>query len=217
VKYIILSAIWIAFCVLHSALISITFTDFLKRKSNVIYRYHRLAFNIISIMTLIPVLVYSLYVREKYFFTWDGYLLPVKYFIFFVGISLFIAGAKHYNASAFFGFSRIKNNQDSNLINKSGMLDKSGILGIIRHPFYAGVLLVIWAGNIDVTNLIINCILTAYIIIGTYLEERKLLLEFGNTYIEYQREVSMLFPLKFIIKHFLETCNFLKKTDKKVI
>jgi protein-S-isoprenylcysteine O-methyltransferase Ste14 len=36
--------------------------------------------------------------------------------------------------------------------------------------------------------------LTVYIIIGTKLEEKKLVLEFGEAYIKYQKEVPMLIP-----------------------
>jgi len=43
-------------------------------------------------------------------------------------------------------------------------------------------------------DIIVNSILTVYIIIGTLLEEKKLVLEFGDYYIKYQREVPMLIP-----------------------
>jgi protein-S-isoprenylcysteine O-methyltransferase Ste14 len=39
-------------------------------------------------------------------------------------------------------------------------------------------------------------VLSAYLVIGTLLEERKLVLEFGDKYREYQRQVSMFIPLK---------------------
>ena len=41
-------------------------------------------------------------------------------------------------------------------------------------------------------------ILTVYVVIGTHLEERKLVAEFGDEYREYQQTVSMLFPWKWI-------------------
>jgi protein-S-isoprenylcysteine O-methyltransferase Ste14 len=41
-------------------------------------------------------------------------------------------------------------------------------------------------------------ILSAYLLIGTLLEERKLVLEFGEKYKAYQRQVSMLIPLKWL-------------------
>ena len=46
----------------------------------------------------------------------------------------------------------------------------------------------------EISDIIVNTILTIYIIIGTKLEEKKLLLEFGDSYIQYQKEVPMLFP-----------------------
>ena len=43
-------------------------------------------------------------------------------------------------------------------------------------------------------DIVVNMVLTAYIIVGTILEEKKLVLEFGDTYIKYQKEVPMLIP-----------------------
>jgi len=37
-------------------------------------------------------------------------------------------------------------------------------------------------------------VLTIYIIIATRLEEKKLVLEFGDTYVKYQQEVPMFIP-----------------------
>jgi protein-S-isoprenylcysteine O-methyltransferase Ste14 len=39
-------------------------------------------------------------------------------------------------------------------------------------------------------------VFTAYVVVGTLLEEKKLVAEFGEEYRSYQRRVSMLVPLK---------------------
>ena len=44
------------------------------------------------------------------------------------------------------------------------------------------------------TELVINTLLTRYVLLGTWLEERKLVLEFGDAYLHYQKEVPMLIP-----------------------
>jgi protein-S-isoprenylcysteine O-methyltransferase Ste14 len=44
------------------------------------------------------------------------------------------------------------------------------------------------------SDIVVNAVLTAYVIIGTMLEERKLVLEFGDSYVRYQKEVPMLIP-----------------------
>jgi methanethiol S-methyltransferase len=198
--YLILALLWITFCVLHSALISITVTDYLQRKLRNAYRFYRLFYNIFSIVTLIPVVIFSLSIKQEPFFVWDGYLLLLKYILLLSGIFLFVAGAKHYSFAQFFGLAQIKEATSHNLINNTGRLSSLGILGVVRHPFYAGIFPLLWAGDLDVPALITNIILSIYVLIGTLLEERKLILEFGDAYRQYQQNVSMLFPFKWFKK-----------------
>ena len=73
------------------------------------------------------------------------------------------------------------------------------MLGYIRHPWYLAVFLLLWTSNQNTGSIIINGILSAYLVIGTLLEERKLVLEFGDRYREYQHNVSMFIPLKWLI------------------
>jgi len=98
----------------------------------------------------------------------------------------------------FMGINQIFEGINHGLINSSGRIEKRGIMGIVRHPFYSCSFLLIWAGNLDTTRLIINSILSLYLVVGTLLEEQKLIAEFGETYRNYQKEVSMLFPWKYI-------------------
>lgn len=100
----------------------------------------------------------------------------------------------------FLGINQIEEGVNHGLINTSGKIEKGGIMGIVRHPFYSGSFLLIWAGNLDNARLIINSILSVYLVVGTLLEEQKLLAEFGDVYRDYQNEVSMLFPWKWIRK-----------------
>ncbi len=45
-----------------------------------------------------------------------------------------------------------------------------------------------------------NVILTLYFIVGSHLEERKLVKKFGAHYEEYRQNVSMLVPVKWLRK-----------------
>ncbi|PKN72112.1 MAG: hypothetical protein CVU52_08080 [Deltaproteobacteria bacterium HGW-Deltaproteobacteria-10] len=198
--YLILSLLWITFCVLHSALISSTVTAYLHRKLGHTYRFYRLFYNIFSIVTLIPVVIFSQAIKQEPFYVWSGYLLPLKYILLLSGILLFVAGARHYSFAQFSGLAQIKEGVNHNLLNETGRLSSQGILGVVRHPFYAGIFPLLWAGDLDVTALISNVILSIYVVIGTLLEERKLLLEFGDAYRRYQQSVSMLFPFLWLKK-----------------
>ena len=115
-----------------------------------------------------------------------------------LAIYLFWAGARHYDLLQFLGFRNIQNDAACSLISANCELETAGILGIVRHPWYAGGILVLWSRNLDGSALVVNLVLTAYFIVGAWLEERKLLAQFGDAYRIYQRDVSMLFPLKWL-------------------
>jgi len=65
----------------------------------------------------------------------------------------------------------------------------------VRHPLYLFMLLLIWSTpRFSTDQLLFNVLWTAWIIVGAKLEERDLLVDFGQTYREYQRSVPMLLP-----------------------
>jgi protein-S-isoprenylcysteine O-methyltransferase Ste14 len=74
----------------------------------------------------------------------------------------------------------------------------SGIHRIIRHPWYLGGILIVWASDLSVSTILINMVISIYFIIGSILEERKLVREFGEKYREYQQRVSMLIPWRWL-------------------
>jgi protein-S-isoprenylcysteine O-methyltransferase Ste14 len=197
-KYLILSALVIAWCFLHSAMISISVTEYLKRTLGLNFRYYRLFYNVVSVITLIPVVLFSYSVRTQPIFSWDGYLRIVQVLLLGTAVLLFYLGARHYDARQLLGIKQIREGTSDKAITGSGKLDTSGVLGMIRHPWYSAGIFLIWAGQLDVSALIVNVILTAYLIIGTLLEEKKLVREFGMEYRAYQARVSMFLPYKWV-------------------
>jgi protein-S-isoprenylcysteine O-methyltransferase Ste14 len=59
---------------------------------------------------------------------------------------------------------------------------------------YLALIIYLWMQTFRVVDIIVNIILTIYVIIGTILEEKKLILEFGEAYKQYQKKVPMLIP-----------------------
>jgi protein-S-isoprenylcysteine O-methyltransferase Ste14 len=115
-----------------------------------------------------------------------------------IGVLLFFAGTKHYDKLQFLGLHQIRTATSHSVLTETGTLDTTGILGITRHPWYLATILFIWARGLDASVLITNIILTIYLVVGTILEERKLLIDFGEDYRRYQKKVSMLIPFKYL-------------------
>jgi len=185
VKYLYAVLGWVLWCTLHSALISTTVTDFAKKKLGGGFRFYRLFYNVVSLVTLIPLVYYSHMLRESPVFRWEGPLGIVQVFLLAVSVYLFVAGGKHYSWARFWGISQIKAGGAGSSLDDSSTFVVSGIHHIIRHPWYLG-------------GILINMVISVYFMIGAVLEERKLVIEFGEKYREYQRTVSMLFPWRWL-------------------
>lgn len=67
----------------------------------------------------------------------------------------------------------------------------------VRHPLYFFMLVLIWSAPVVSSDrLLFDVLWTAWIVLGAHLEERDLVVQFGETYRRYQKAVPMLLPWK---------------------
>ncbi|NWF89440.1 MAG: protein-S-isoprenylcysteine methyltransferase [Ignavibacteriaceae bacterium] len=194
-EYLIICSLWIAYCAFHSFLISIKFTNIVSRVLKNYYAFYRLFYIIISLVLLIPLIQYSDSLSGKILVEYSSPWSAVRIVLMYGSLLLFFwAFFFDYDALSFFGIRQIMNFGKTSVVNASDTIKKKGLLGIIRHPMYLALIVYLWTQTFQLKDILINTILTAYVIIGTYLEERKLVLEFGDAYVKYQHEVPMLIP-----------------------
>ena len=198
--YLQLAALWIVWCAVHSGTISITVAGFCKRRLGSYYRFYRVFYNLVAVATIVPVILHAQSLQEHVLFRWEGFSIVFQVLLLVLAGLLFLAGARHYDMLQCLGLRQILTGASHGALSASGKLDTSGILGATRHPWYLAAMLLIWAdyGALTAATLITNVILTVYLVVGTILEERKLVMELGEEYREYQRQVPMLFPLKWL-------------------
>ncbi|MCF8068124.1 MAG: hypothetical protein K9L30_06020 [Desulfobacterales bacterium] len=204
-KYFYLIIFWIAWCTLHSAMISISVTGYLKIKLGDDYRFYRLIFNIIALLTFIPIAFYGYSIHEIAIFTWNGFFNILRFIFITLAALLFYAGARQYDILQFTGIRQAQSgNSSGRMMSESGNMNISGVLGITRHPWYLGAIIIIWsaAGTLYLSTLITNIVLTIYLIVGANLEEKKLIKEIGIPYEKYRKKVSMLFPYRYLLNRF---------------
>ena len=71
------------------------------------------------------------------------------------------------------------------------------IYRVIRHPIQTGIFIGMWAApTMSSSRFMFASLMTGYILVGLYFEERDLLRRFGDRYRAYQREVPRLLPWK---------------------
>ncbi len=199
-KYLYAIVGWIVWCTLHSFLISVTVTEYAKRKLGDRFRFYRISYNVFSLVTLVPIVAYSVSIRGQPIFRWEGPLVVVRYLLLAVSLFLFFAGGRHYSLSEFLGIRQLRDKRLSHTLSGPDTFVASGIHKVIRHPWYLGGIIILWTGtaNLSLSMILDNLVITSYFIVGSILEERKLVREFGEPYREYQRKVSMLLPYKWL-------------------
>jgi alpha-beta hydrolase superfamily lysophospholipase/protein-S-isoprenylcysteine O-methyltransferase Ste14 len=182
---------WVSWCLLHSGMIAGPVNGFFRQKLGGRYR---LLYNVIALVTLAAVVLYWKSLQTPVLFSWEGMLAPLRLALLAASGFFFFAGARQYDMKQFLG---LKGLASGTALSNDGTISRRGILGRTRHPWYAGALLFLWtmSRDIDTAALVTNLILTAYLLIGTLLEERKLAAEFGERYRRYRQEVPMLVPL----------------------
>jgi len=120
-------------------------------------------------------------------------IVPVLYIIsLFITMWAFMTLDFHDPFGIRIQFMRIKNQEPPDFT-----LSVKGPFRWIRHPLYLASLLIIWAApTLTADRLLFELLWTGWMIIGTFLEEKDLRNEFGDSYAAYQRSVPMLIPYK---------------------
>jgi len=151
-----------------------------------------LIYNLIAAGSL--VLVYKITPREHeaLLCAWNGLWEAPQLLLWGLAAYLFYQSFKLNGFLSFLGIrphsvhSR-RESQDTGLVT-------SGIYGIVRHPQFAAGLILLWARDLTDTGLVINAVLSAYLIVGARIEESRLLARYGTEYAEYMQKVPGFIP-----------------------
>ena len=193
-NYLLLAIMWTGYCALHSYMISIGFTNLMNRLLKKYYAFYRLFYVLVSVFALIPIFKYT--ELDNYEIIVYGQYLNIFRYVIISGslLMFFWAFFIDHDSLHFFGVRQIIKLGKNKETKPSGGIKKSGFLGIVRHPMYFAVTIYLLCRIHTPADLIMSLVLIGYIVIGTILEEKKLVLEFGDEYINYQKEVPMLIP-----------------------
>jgi methanethiol S-methyltransferase len=188
--YGILTGYWILFCVIHHIFAMDKCKSMFRSKMGTGFRYYRLIYTSLALVTLIFVVSHQFSVRSMNL----GFPSRVKYFIGLpfglTGIWLMGVSIRKY----FFKLSGIGVfYQDQRQVS----LELCGIHKYIRHPLYLGTLLFAWSMLLFfplLSNLLACAVMTSYVLFGIQSEEKKLLIIFGVNYQNYRSKTPAFIP-----------------------
>lgn len=94
-----------------------------------------------------------------------------------------------------FGLTPIKDYLKGRPVERHSAFTVCGPYRWVRHPLYFSIVLLFWLyPELTLDRLLFNVLWTAWVWIGTHLEEIDLEKEFGTAYHQYQQSVPMLIP-----------------------
>ena len=154
-------------------------------------RGYRLFYNLVAVVTLLPVLAVTTLVPGITLYQipapWIFLTTTVQILaLIVIGVTLLQTGA-----SSFVGIRQLINPHQARV----SQLQVTGFYRWVRHPLYTAGLVLIWLNPVMTTSTLALCLgFTLYIIIGSRYEERALAAEFGEAYVDYRERVPAIVP-----------------------
>ncbi len=177
----VLASVW---CLLHSLLALEAFKKKVFR--SVAPAPYRLFYTLFSFLSLAPVGLFYLSLPARplvtYPFPWSLAIATV--FVFFLLAALL--SFRRFDTAGFLGLRE----------EKAGLIT-TGTFRYSRHPMYTASIGLLWARSLLDKDLVLNALFSIYLIVGAFIEERRLLRQYGDEYRDYQSRTPMFFPLSF--------------------
>jgi len=180
--------------VLHSLFASLT----VKNKAAHFFgkyfyeRWYRLIYNIIAVVTILPVLLLIASSSDQLLWNltdpWNWVFRGIQVLsVIGLGFALLQTGSM-----IFFGLQQLITGQKP----PAGQdLVTSGTYRWVRHPIYTFSLAILWfSPSFTLNSLAFALGATAYVLVGMIFEERKLVAEYGQIYLEYKKRTPALLP-----------------------
>lgn len=182
---LILGLLWMVYYALHSAMATRSFKRFLRKRLSNLYPYYRSIYSFFAAVNFFLLFFLHDMAPSDRVYVSNLILRYAGFAILLSGGIVIIIAGKNYGLGFFYRESIEKD------------LVKTGMNAYVRHPLYFGVLLALIGFFLAFPywkNLVFLVVTLIYVIIGSLLEEQKLIDDFGDEYREYRKEVKMLIP-----------------------
>ena len=181
------------YIILYYVIHSVLTTEYIKNKLD--FRWYRFIYNIIAIVTLIPVVI-ILIKTSKEANEIPSYIRIFGIIFLLLGLWVQKVSFDSFSKRVFWGLD-IAKDEDLPLVIE-------GLYSTVRHPLYFGALLIIW-GLVLISPtkyfFIFAIVSTIYIWVGSRLEENKLIV-YHPEYKEYRTKVPGIIPYRNPLRFF---------------
>lgn len=187
-----LAAAWVGYAALHSLLAALGIKHGIQRHVPAAARYYRLGYNLLAIALLLPVLALARANPGPLLWQWHGGAQWLAWGLMLVALAGFIVSSRDYDMPAFLGLRQLR--ESSPAVDEPpfriGRLHR-----LMRHPWYAFGMILVWAQPMSAAWFVSSVFITLYFVLGSRLEEAKLIARYGEPYRRYRQRVPAFLPL----------------------
>ncbi|BCA59438.1 methyltransferase family protein [Sphingomonas sp. HMP6] len=185
--HLIYALLWLGFAMSHSVLAG---ADLRRGMGRLVGRAHRLVYNALALLALLAVLATGHWLAGSALpFMMPLALRWVMNAAVIAGLVLGWVALRSYHLGAFIGTAQLRGADDT-----AAALSVSGLHRWIRHPLYSAVLLIVWGMARSELDVATACWVTLYLIIGSRIEEQRLIARYGDAYRRYRSTTPAFLP-----------------------
>lgn len=159
---------------------------------------YRIVFNLVAVVSLLPVAITLLLIDRESLVMWQlsPTLEPILWIFRLIGLAGLGLSVLQIDTGRFLGISQLYAYQQGRALPlPDEPLQTGGVYRIVRHPLYLFSLMLIWPVATMRAGYFGFCVgTTLYFLIGSLLEEQRLLAAFGPAYAEYRDRVAWMIP-----------------------
>lgn len=157
-------------------------------------RWYRLMYNVASSLLLLPFVPMLLWLPDRLLYTLPSPWIWLALLGQMAALVVTVYGIWLTDPWHFLGLRQL-NSRPASPVPHHNKLVVTGLYRWVRHPLYLCGLILIWlTPQMTINRLVLAIIFSAYLYIGTFFEEQRLVREFGADYRTYQQQVPRLFP-----------------------
>lgn len=209
---LLIVVVFLGYFALHSLTASLWLKQLIARCCPAATPYYRLGFNLLASLTALPLIYLAWRFPGEPLWHWQGVAFYLVNIVALLAVIALVYSIRLYDMSEFMGLRQVRGQISD--VNDQENFRISPFHRYVRHPWYFLILVIIWTRDLSTNQLLIYCLVTLYLIIGSRLEERKLIAYHGEVYREYSKRVAGLFPLPWKLLSENEAKRLLRKHGK---
>lgn len=184
---------WLAYAGLHSLLAALAVKSWTTRRWPAFAPWYRLAYNLIAVLLVLPLLWASFTIPGDWLWRWSGFGAWIANGLALLALTAFWYSTGAYDMAEFLGLRPLREKRSDAAEHDAFRI--SPLHRYVRHPWYCLGLVLIWTRDMNAPMLVSATAITLYLIIGARLEEKKLEAHYGAAYRAYRQRVPGLLPL----------------------